>query len=146
MMSLPAGLRVWLVAGTTDMRKGFDGLATLVQTAVAKNPLTGQLCVFRGRRGGRVKMLWWDGQGAVPVLQASGAWPLRVAAGQSGWFTDGAFPWAASQPASAYARPVSLIGGRIPTIKAELSQWLLARLEMSIILMRRGSCRVVENR
>jgi len=32
MIGLPAGTRVWLVAGHTDMRKGFDGLAALVQT------------------------------------------------------------------------------------------------------------------
>lgn len=63
MMSLPGGARIWLVAGTTDMRKGFDGLSALVQTAIAKNPFSGQLFVFRGRRGDRVKILWWDGQG-----------------------------------------------------------------------------------
>jgi transposase len=32
MIALPAGARVWLAAGATDMRKGFDGLAGLVQT------------------------------------------------------------------------------------------------------------------
>ena len=55
--------RVWLVAGVTDMRKGFDGLAALVQTQLAADPFTGQLFVFRGRRGDRVKLLWWDGDG-----------------------------------------------------------------------------------
>ena len=30
MIGLPAGTRVWLAAGMTDMRKGFDGLAMLV--------------------------------------------------------------------------------------------------------------------
>lgn len=55
--------RVWLVAGVTDMRKGFDGLAALVQTQLAEDPFSGQLFVFRGRRGDRVKLLWWDGDG-----------------------------------------------------------------------------------
>jgi transposase len=43
-----------LVAGVTDMRKGFDGLAALVQTQINADPFSGQLFVFRGRRGKRV--------------------------------------------------------------------------------------------
>jgi len=62
-IGLPAGTRIWLVAGATDMRKGFDGLSALVQTALRDDPFSGQLFVFRGRRGDRVKVLWWDGQG-----------------------------------------------------------------------------------
>lgn len=63
MIGLPAGTRVWLVAGVTDMRRGFDGLSAQVQTALAADPFSGQLFVFRGRRGDRIKVLWWDGQG-----------------------------------------------------------------------------------
>ncbi len=63
MIGLPAGTRVWLVAGVTDMRKGFDGLSAVVQSALHENPFSGHLFVFRGRRGDRVKVLWWDGQG-----------------------------------------------------------------------------------
>ena len=54
MIALPAGARVWLAAGATDMRKGFDGLAGLVQTQLLEDPFSGQLFVFRGRRGDRV--------------------------------------------------------------------------------------------
>jgi len=57
------GSRIWLVAGVTDMRKGFDGLATVVQTQIRADPLSGHLFVFRGRRGDRIKVLWWDGDG-----------------------------------------------------------------------------------
>ena len=53
MISLPAGARVWLATGHTDMRKGFDGLALLVQETLKRNPHTGHLFVFRGRRGQR---------------------------------------------------------------------------------------------
>jgi len=63
MIELPAGTRIWLVAGATDMREGFDSLSALVQTALHDNPFSGQLFVLRGRRGDRVKVLWWDGQG-----------------------------------------------------------------------------------
>ncbi len=51
MIGLHSGTRIWLAAGVTDMRKGMDGLAALVQTALAENPFSGQLFVFRGRRG-----------------------------------------------------------------------------------------------
>jgi transposase len=63
MIGLSAGTRVWIAAGVTDMRKGFDGLAAVVQTVLQENPFSGQVFVFRGRRGDRVKLLWWDGDG-----------------------------------------------------------------------------------
>jgi transposase len=63
MMGLPAGTRVWLAVGRTDMRKGFDGLAAAVQERMAQDPFCGHLFVFRGRRGDLIKVLWWDGQG-----------------------------------------------------------------------------------
>jgi transposase len=63
MITPPSGVRVWLAAGVTDMRKGFDGLAMLVQERLRQNPFGGQVFVFRGRRGDRLKVLWWDGQG-----------------------------------------------------------------------------------
>ena len=65
MIGLPPSTRVWLVAGVTDMRKGFDGLATLVQQQLGKDPFGGQLFCFRGRRSHLLKILWWDGQGLV---------------------------------------------------------------------------------
>ena len=37
-MLLPGGLRVYLACGATDMRKGFDGLAALVQTVLRQDP------------------------------------------------------------------------------------------------------------
>ena len=63
MITLPVGTRIWLAAGVTDMRKGFDGLAALVQSTLAHNPFCGHLFVFRGRRGDIVKLLWFDGDG-----------------------------------------------------------------------------------
>ena len=65
MIGLPSGTRVWLVAGHTDMRKGFDGLAAVVQAALAANPFDGHVFVFRGRRGDLIKVLWFDGQGLL---------------------------------------------------------------------------------
>jgi transposase len=63
MIAVPGGVQVWLATGHTDMRKGFDGLALLVQETLKRDPHNGQLFVFRGRRGGLIKVLWYDGQG-----------------------------------------------------------------------------------
>jgi len=62
-MIVPGGARIWLVAGVTDMRRGYDGLAALVQTHLSENPFSGELYIFRGRRGDRIKCLWYDGTG-----------------------------------------------------------------------------------
>ncbi|TFG78801.1 MAG: IS66 family insertion sequence element accessory protein TnpB, partial [Spirochaetales bacterium] len=56
--------RVWLAAGVTDMRKGFNGLAALAQDILKQDPFSGHLFVFRGRRGDLLKVIWFDGQGA----------------------------------------------------------------------------------
>jgi transposase len=61
----PPNVRVWLACGLTDMRKGFDGLASLAQNHLGKDPFSGQLFVFRGRRGDLIKVLCWDGQACV---------------------------------------------------------------------------------
>jgi transposase len=63
MIPIPSGVRIWLATGQTDMRKGFDGLALLVQERLKHDPHGGHLFVFRGRRGGLIKALWHDGQG-----------------------------------------------------------------------------------
>jgi transposase len=63
MIAVPSGTQVWLAAGVTDMRKGMDGLAALVQTTLSENPFGGHVFVFRGRRGDLLKLLWFDGDG-----------------------------------------------------------------------------------
>jgi transposase len=64
-MLLPAGVRVYLACGATDMRKGFDGLAALVQKVLELDPYSGAVFLFRGKRGDLIKGLVWDGQGLV---------------------------------------------------------------------------------
>jgi transposase len=63
MISLPAGTRIWIVAGATDMRCGMHGLSARVQTALEQDPFSGQLFIFRGKRGDLIKVLWFDGDG-----------------------------------------------------------------------------------
>jgi len=64
MIPVPSNTRIWLAAGVTDMRKGFNGLSMLVQKALHEDPFSGHLFVFRGRRGDLCKIIWWDSQGA----------------------------------------------------------------------------------
>lgn len=63
MIGPPAGTRIWIVAGVTNMQKGMNGLAALVQTALTQDPFSGQVFIFRGRRGDMIKVLWFDGDG-----------------------------------------------------------------------------------
>ncbi|GHL31112.1 hypothetical protein ECZU26_19370 [Escherichia coli] len=62
MIPLPSGTKIWLVAGITDMRNGFNGLAAKVQTALKDDPMSGHF-IFRGRSGSQVKLLWSTGDG-----------------------------------------------------------------------------------
>ncbi|WP_137114019.1 IS66 family insertion sequence element accessory protein TnpB [Mesorhizobium sp. GR13] len=57
------GVRVYLACGITDMRKGIEGLAALTQDVLRQKPTGGSVFAFRGRRGDRTKLLFWDGQG-----------------------------------------------------------------------------------
>jgi transposase len=62
-LTWPAGTEVFACARVTDMRRGFDTLAAQVTTFLDQDPLSGHLFVFRGRRGDRVKVLYWDTDG-----------------------------------------------------------------------------------
>ncbi|MBV5265036.1 IS66 family insertion sequence element accessory protein TnpB [Pinisolibacter aquiterrae] len=57
------GVRVYLACGVTDMRKGIGGLAAAAQQTLKQAPGSGAVFAFRGRRGDRIKLLHWDGQG-----------------------------------------------------------------------------------
>ena len=64
MIGLPSETRVWLASGATDMRRGFDGLALVVQETLKRDPHCGHLFVFRGRtRANLIKIIYWDGTG-----------------------------------------------------------------------------------
>jgi transposase len=63
MLSLPLPVRVYLCLEATDMRRSFDGLCRMVRDFVGTDPLSGDLFVFRSKRGDRVKLLYWLGDG-----------------------------------------------------------------------------------
>jgi len=57
MIGMPAGTRIWIVAGVIDLRRGFTGLSGMVPTALAANPFSGHVFVFRGERGDLIRVL-----------------------------------------------------------------------------------------
>lgn len=63
MLSLPPSVRVFVARGATDLRKAYDGLASLVQDTIREDPQSGHLFVFFNRRRNRVKILVWDSFG-----------------------------------------------------------------------------------
>ncbi|QXX76049.1 IS66 family insertion sequence element accessory protein TnpB [Methylovirgula sp. HY1] len=83
MIGLPAGTRVYLACGHTDMRRGFDGLALMVQEVLEQNPFSGALFAFRGKRGDLIKLLWWDTQGlclfSKRLEKGRFVWPMAAA-------------------------------------------------------------------
>jgi transposase len=99
MIAFPAGARVWLACGATDMRRGMPGLALLVQEKLGRDPHAGDLYVFRGRSASLVKILWHDGVGmslyAKRLEKGRFIWPrpkdgvAAISAAQMSYLLDG---------------------------------------------------------
>jgi transposase len=58
---IPAGVRIWIASGYTDMRRGMRGLALQVQEGLGRDPFAGDIYIFRGRSGSLIKALWHGG-------------------------------------------------------------------------------------
>jgi transposase len=86
---IPVGpaTRIYLAAGTTDLRKSFEGLSDVVRHQFQEDPLSGHLFVFANRRRTRVKVLYCDGTGiwicAKKLSQGTFHWP-RTAENERG--------------------------------------------------------------
>jgi len=63
MIALPPQVRVFLYRLPTDMRKSFNGLVALTESALKQDPLSGSLFVFVNRRRDRIKILYWGQTG-----------------------------------------------------------------------------------
>jgi transposase len=63
MLTLGLTGRIWVCIEAVDGRKSFDGLAAVVTAQLSRDPLSGDLFVFRNRRGDRLKILAWQGDG-----------------------------------------------------------------------------------
>jgi len=99
MIAVPSGSRIWVATGHTDMRKGMQGLALLVQEGLKRDPFAGDVFVFRGRGGSLIKALWHDGLGlslyAKRLDEGRFIWPATVdgvvalTAGQMSYLLEG---------------------------------------------------------
>lgn len=63
MFGVGTATRIYLAAGSTDMRKSFDGLYGLVRDRLLCDPLSGHIFLFANARRNRLKLLFWDGSG-----------------------------------------------------------------------------------
>ena len=63
MFGIGPATRIYLAAGATDMRKGFEGLYGLVRDRLACDPLSGHVFLFCNTQRNRLKLLFWDGSG-----------------------------------------------------------------------------------
>ena len=71
--------RVYIACGYTDLRRGIDGLATIVQQEFELDPFSNTLFLFCGRRRDRIKALYWEGNGFLLLYKrlesGSFEWP-----------------------------------------------------------------------
>ena len=63
MFGIGPATRIYLAAGSTDMRKGFEGLFGLVRDRLSCDPLSGHIFLFSNAQRNRLKLLFWDGSG-----------------------------------------------------------------------------------
>ncbi|MDV7270999.1 IS66 family insertion sequence element accessory protein TnpB [Thioclava sp. A2] len=78
MIAFPAGTKVWIAGGVTDVRWGMTTLALTVRQGLGRAPHAGEIFCFRGRKGDLVKLLWHDGVGLSLYL-------MRLEAGKFIW-------------------------------------------------------------
>lgn len=69
MLTLGLTSRIWVCVEPVDGRKSFDGLAGVVTAQLGRDPLSGDLFVFKNRRGDRLKILAWQGDGFALYLR-----------------------------------------------------------------------------
>lgn len=90
---------MFLATGFTDLRREIDGLAAIVQQQFELDPFTNTLFLFCGRRWGRIKALYWEGDGFVLLYKrlesGSFQWPRSetearaLTAQQYRWLMEG---------------------------------------------------------
>ena len=90
---------IYLACGYTDLRRGIDGLAQIVQQRFSLDPFSNSLFLFCGRRRDRIKALLWEGDGFVLLYKrlenGSFQWPRngeavrKLTAQQYRWLMEG---------------------------------------------------------
>lgn len=114
--------KVYIACGYTDLRRGIDGLVTMVQQEFQLDPFTKTLLLFCGRRRDRIKALYWEGNGFVLLYKrlesGSFQWPrkeseaslYRPSSTAARFpFPDGEGPWVYSGIPRYWERPSRLL-------------------------------------
>ena len=99
MLSDFSGAKVYLACGYTDLRRGIDGLATIIEQQFRLDPCSDALFLFCGRRTDRIKALYWEGDGFLLLYKrlekGKFQWPrseneaLGITAQQYRWLMEG---------------------------------------------------------
>jgi transposase len=109
--------RIWVCVAPVDGRKSFDGLSGVVKQHLARDPLSGDLYVFKNKRGDRLKILAWHGDGFALYLRrlerGTFAFPRLEAAEVSITATQlamllGGIDWTATHQRKRYQPPKSI--------------------------------------
>jgi transposase len=117
---LGAATRIYVAVGSTDMRKGFEGLYGLVRDQLGLDPLSGHLCLFCNKGRNRLKVLYWDG---------SGLWicAKRLERGRFSWPSDGE----QSARVTLSHEELSLLLGGIDLTRTRRKNWYRKEMELS---------------
>ena len=120
MFGLGAATRIYVAVGSTDMRKGFEGLYGLVRDQLGLDPLSGHLCLFCNKGRNRLKVLFWDG---------SGLWicAKRLERGRFSWPSDGE----QSARVTLSHEELSLLLGGIDLTRTRRKNWYRKEVEPS---------------
>jgi transposase len=120
MFGLGAATRIYVAVGSTDMRKGFEGLYGLVRDQLGLDPLSGHLCLFCNKGRNRLKVLYWDG---------SGLWicAKRLERGRFSWPSDGE----QSARVTLSQEELSLLLGGIDLTRTRRKNWYRKEAELS---------------
>ena len=120
MLGLGAATRIYVAVGSTDMRKGFEGLYGLVRNQLGLDPLSGHLCLFCNKGRNRLKVLYWDG---------SGLWicAKRLERGRFSWPSDGEH----SARVTLSQEELSLLLGGIDLTRTRRKNWYRKEVELS---------------
>lgn len=102
MLSVSPAVKIFLYNDVADLRRGYDGLASIVQEAMGEDPLSGSLFVFVNRRRNRIKVLYWDSDGyaiwmkrlevgslELPKVQDRDAASVKITASQLSLILEG---------------------------------------------------------
>lgn len=84
MFGVGPATRIYLAAGTTDLRKSFDGLYGLVRDRLSCDPLSGHIFLFSNAQRNRLKLIFWDGSGLWVCAKRLERGCFRWPAGEAG--------------------------------------------------------------